>query len=90
MTKVPNIDGTVDALSFTCRLLTFQSKKHDFTFQALCRKKFRFEQLIRNIFQSYYSRQQTLTQFYYNNSNITKNLKKKSRITSLSYGLYYF
>lgn len=35
-----------------------------------------FEQLIRNIFQSYYGKQQTLTQFYYNNSNITKNENK--------------
>lgn len=47
-------------------------QKHDFTFQALSRKKFVFEQLIRNIFQSYYGRWQTLTQFYYNNSKITK------------------
>lgn len=74
---------------FELHMQTFDSsvQKHDFTFQALSRKKFMFEQLIRNIFQSYYGRQQTLTQFHYNNSNITKN-EKKNHVSLLF--LYYF
>lgn len=37
---------------FELHMQTFDSsvQKHDFTFQALSRKKFMFEQLIRNIF----------------------------------------
>lgn len=61
---------------FELHMQTFDSsvQKHDFTFQALSRKKLMFEQLIRNIFQSYYGKQQTLTQIYYNNSkNENKN-----------------
>lgn len=72
MTKVPNRDGTVDVWASHADFGLFSTETR---LQALSRKKFMFEQLVRNIFQSYYGKQQTLTQFYYNNSNITKNEK---------------